>query len=249
MRNMTFGDDGMPAADAAWGWVTAQRWPGWQVDVLRAGVTRTAPSTAQPRRWAPKSCEFARVRHVETANEPVSALTSHAGTDLLVVGAGPMGRLLPASLGRTVEALMRRSAVPLIIARDGGTVRKVLVCVPDSEQPWRGVHVVMGLPWTGYASAVVLTVVSSKESLAAEGRRVTGALSERGIRAEFRTSVPEPTVAQASPGHAILSQIDRMRPDLVVVGAPHGPRLASALTGSVAAEVAREANCPVLLAC
>lgn len=243
--NVTFGDDGLEASDAAWAWITEQQWSDGNVDIIRAGVHIDQPDAAD--RFAPRRCQIARVRTIESPLEPRTALLSHSGTDVIVVGARTREVLRSASLGSTVESVLQRSPVSVIVARKGGPVRSVLMCVPG-HRPWPAVHSVIGLPWMERAVVEVLCVLTADEETSHAHDSVQR-LIESGIRARLLVRRPDPTALAANPKFRIFEELDRLHPDLVIVGAPSTSRITAAVTGSTALEVARYATCSVMLAC
>ena len=245
MTNVTFGDNGLESSDAAWAWLTAQRWTQCYVDVIRGGNRMDDP--ALPERSAPRQCEIARLRMVDSPLEPSAALRSHSGTDFMVVGARSRRAVRPASLGSTVEALMQHPPVSLIVAREGGPVRTVLICVPGNR-PWPAVHTVVRLPWIERAMVDVLCVLSSDDD-SSHAHDVLRALTDHGVRARLHVRRPDATAIGAHPKYRIFDEINRMRPDLVIVGAPKASRVTTVITGSTSAEIARYADCSVMLAC
>jgi hypothetical protein len=87
MHSMVFGDDGSLGASAAWGWITAQTWPEWRIDVMT--VTHPERSTSQVQRqlheWMPPSprklpqeCRCSALRFLTVAADPREAITAEA---------------------------------------------------------------------------------------------------------------------------------------------------------------------------
>lgn len=250
ITRLTFGDDRDGPSDRAWSWITAQQWPACRIDVLRSVAPGDDPATVPPGRSAPARCGFTSVRTIDTPLAPAAALAAHRGTELLLVGAQAWSGGQPAGVGRTVETLARRSAVPVAVVRAGGPVHSVLACVDGSPSARTVADVLLRLPLVETAHVTVLTVAGSDGEPAAAPQEATAALARAGVRAHLRVSRPDDVIATSGAAFRILDVARRLRPDLVVVGAPRtslADRL-RAMRGSVALEVTREAACSVLLA-
>ena len=251
MTRLTFGDDRTPASDTAWEWVTAQRWPDWRVDVVRAVSVTARRSSLAPARRAPARCGFASVRTIDSPLEPRAALIAHAGTDLLVVGAQAWSSSgQPVGLGSTVDAVVRRAGCPVVVARDSRPVHSVVACVDDSAASWTVARVLLTSPLLERATVTVLTVAGVEGVTASQPREVVDALAAAGVRAHLRVVDPDDIIATSGPGFRIAEVVERVRPDLVAVGAPGSGLTAriAGLRGSVAMQVARTVSCSVLLA-
>ena len=81
-----------------------------------------------------------------------------ADADLLVIGARGRGLFKSLRLGSAAEWLLQCPPAPLLIARTGRPVRRVLVCVDGSVHAWRAVQTVAELPVLADAEVTVLTV-------------------------------------------------------------------------------------------
>lgn len=246
MERMTFGDDLSPASEDAWAWVTAQSWPGWRVDVLRAGGSPDTESANE--RHAPRRCGFTTVRTLSTPLEPRSALTGHEGTDLLVIGGRTGGALTPTTLGGTAEWLLSHAEVPVIMARPGGPVRTVLACIDPPRHALAAVNALIRLPCAERAVVTVLAVRGADGSYHAEADEAVRALTDASVRAHLRVVEPHSTIAVSSPQYRIFDAIDQMKPDLIVVGGARPSRVVRTIEGSTSLDIARYALCSVLVA-
>ncbi len=251
MSRLTFGDDLSPASDAAWTWVTAQRWPDWRIDILRSIPPSDGPRPSAPARAAAARCAFRSVRTIDSPLAPRAALAAHRGTDLLVVGAQAWTTGPATGLGGTVDALVRRSSSPVVVARAGGPISNVVVCVDESAAASAAASTLLAAAALVERAAVtVLTVVGPDGTPPAQPERVVQTLVGAGVRAHLRVVEPDDVIATSSPAYRIVEVVERVRPDLVVLGAP-GRGLASRVRGlrrSVALQVARQVPCSVLLA-
>ena len=135
---ITFGDDGSAGADAAWRWLTAQAWPGWTVDVIRARPTagEAAPVSAGGRapRVMPRRCEAVRVRTLTTPLAPAAALLEHSGTGVVVIGAGRVERDRSGGRQALLTTLVADGHRPVLVAREGRAMRSALVVADGSVQ-------------------------------------------------------------------------------------------------------------------
>lgn len=257
-QTLTFGDDRSPGSDVAWGWITAQRWPDWSVDVVR--VTEPEPTieslfSHEPLheddrddpRVAPESSGISCVRHLTTAYDPRIVLNGKRDGRLMVVGARGRGLLKSMRIGSTAEWLMRSPGTPLVVARADSPVRRILVCVDGSAHARAAVQTICDLPWLPGREVAVLTVIDAATPSDGPAEEAAGLLETAG--ASTRVVVVEPELAGVlpSPTYAILDRIDELEPDLVAIGTRGLTGLRRLTIGSVAGAVAHAAPCSVLL--
>lgn len=192
---ITFGDDYSAGSDLAWQWLTAQRWPGWSVDVVN--VTDPGPrilslstyeplreiSPAQPRS-APDECGFVGIRHLTTAYDPRQVLSDQTDSRLLVVGARGRGLLKSMHLGSTADWLIRCPGMPLVIVRAGRPVRQVLACVDGSDPAQAAVGVLAAMPWISGTHVVVLSVRERHPDIGDKARSAADVLEAAGAHTQ-----------------------------------------------------------------
>lgn len=258
-QTITFGDDRSPGSDVAWGWITAQHWPDWSVDVVR--VTEPEPTIESlfvheplheddrdDARVAPESSGIGEVRHLTTAYDPRIVLNGKRDGRLMVVGARGRGLLKSMRIGSTAEWLMRSPGTPLVVARADSPVRRILVCVDGSAHARAAVQVLCDLPWISGREVAVVTVVDAVTPSDEPAEEAAALLETAG--AFTRVVVVEPELAGVlpSPTYAILDRIDELEPDLVAIGTRGITGLRRLAIGSVAGAVAHVAPCSVLLA-
>jgi nucleotide-binding universal stress UspA family protein len=253
---ITFGDDGSAGADTAWGWVTAQRWPGWTVDVIRVSdpdprleslyMHDPLHEIADPEnpRTAPADVGLAGIRHLTTAFDRRVILEESEG-DLLIVGARGRGVLKSMHLGSTVEWLMRTPRTPLVVARQAEPVRGVVACVDGSAHADTAVDVLARMPWLAGVTVSVLTVTDDEESAGDAVERAVARLAGAGATA---TAVAVPRASTGGVKGTLLAAVEERDPDLVVLGTRGRTGLVRAVVGSVAGAVAQQVTCSVLLA-
>lgn len=258
-HRITFGDDGSAGADTAWGWLTSQAWPDWQVDVI--SVTTPEPSIealfsheplhehipARPR-VAPESSRISTVRHLTTAYDPRVILSGVTDSELVVVGARGRGLLKAMHLGSTAEWLMQCPNAPLLIARQASPVTRVLACVDGSTHAQAAVEALAAMPWIAVTSVTVLAVVEGEQDFDQRARQAAGLLHAAGARTAVEVFERDPLEVFTNPRHTIIDQVNRQRPDLVVMGTKGLTGLTRLRVGSVAGAVAHHAQCSVLLA-
>ena len=256
---ITFGDDRSTGSDTAWGWITAQSWPGWSVDVVR--VTDAEPSiealfsheplheeSPTDARTAPESSGFVVIRHLTTAYDPRIILGERTDSALTVVGARGRGLLKTMHIGSTAEWLMRCPGNPLLVARADTPVQRILACVDGSSHARAAVDALARLPWIVGRQVGVLTVLGGDVIDAQPARLAADVLTEAGARAEVAVVETDPLAVTINPSSHILDALDATSPDLVVLGTKGVTGLRRILVGSVAGAVAHHAPCSVLLA-
>ncbi|HEX4901360.1 MAG TPA: universal stress protein [Acidimicrobiales bacterium] len=247
-----FGDDRSQGADLGWLWIGEQRWPGWRLDVVTVPETELGPphpggsTTLEP--WTPEDPRqpivgsgFAEVRYLTAQADPRVVLAG-ARADLVVVGATGRGFLKRRlHIGSTTEWLLHEPPAPLVIARSGRRVRRVLVGVDGSPPSQRALGAFAGLPW---ATDTEVLVVGARDGWLEPGPALDAAsavLEQAGIPHRI-----EEVKGRAT--EVLLRTQQREGSNLVVVGARGSSRLRHAVAGATASSVARAAESSVLLA-
>ncbi|MGB7980514.1 MAG: universal stress protein [Candidatus Nanopelagicales bacterium] len=255
---MVLGDDGSVGADAAWEWVTLQRWPGWSVQVLAARIPRALaprPDLAVPHPWTPPTprvadprTEIADVVHLTAADDPRLALHGCSDADLLVIGPRGVGRLAALVLGSTAEWLMHHPPAPLVIVRAPKEVRRVLVCLDGSIHAERALDALLTMPWISGCS---VTLLAHGDATLPDPLPVTAAAADRvaphAAAVEQRPVPIDPTSLFFNVRAAILDTIEELQPELVVMGTRGLGPLKRLQLGSTASAITRLAPCSVLL--
>jgi nucleotide-binding universal stress UspA family protein len=251
LRTVLFGDDGSPAADTAFAWIDHQAWPGWRLAVLHAEAPpwgKPIPEDeAAPHPWDPPrprqasgAAAFTEVQHLLARVDPRIALMGPA--DLVVVGPHGKGRLKSLHLGSVSEWLLTHPPSPTVIARRAEPVRSVLLAHDSSRSADLATRSFASLPWAAGASCTVVIVDDSRTDPATARQQAEAALATAGIQAEV-------VVHQGAPTASIEGEIDRRRPDLVVLGTRGLTGFRRFHVGSTASAIARSAPCSVLVAC
>ena len=248
---VVFGDDGSAGADRAWLWLNSQHWSGWRLTVLTAErppfgppvaeeLSNPHPAEGEPRRQVFAEARFADVELLEAQADPRIALCGFDAAGLLVVGPAA-GGLGPTNIGSTTEWLLHRPPAPLLIARSGRPVRRVLIGTDGSEHARAAVDAFAALPWAASTEATVIAVKDGSIDADDVARSLAEDLTARGVPSTWR-------VAAGSPHGVLLDEVVEAGIDLVVVGTRGLTGLERLRLGSTASAVARHAPCSVLVA-
>lgn len=173
---------------------------------------------------------------------------SQAGADLVVVGGHGRGLLKTFHIGSTAAWLMQVPHQPLVIARSSPASGRILVCVDGSPHASAARDVMMTMPWTQDRQITVVGVEDRHHDLAGAVSEEAHALSSAGY------SVVEHVIHADSPTDVVsvrarlLQTVERLQPELVVMGTQGRTGLARIWVGSVASGLAHRAPCSVLLA-
>ncbi len=242
------GDDGSPAADIAWQWLTMHAWDGWKVEVVTAdesSIVWGEPVTGNP--WSPAWSRTGEppgatgVVYLQYASDPRVMLAERSDADLVVVGrhsdTGPFD--LP-YLGSTSEWLMQNPPAPLAVIGRAERMEKVLVAFDGSPHARRAMDSFASLPAAAHASVVIATVD--------DGRTDTAAIDEAASLLEGRVGSVETAVLSGRPTAAILEAIGETSADLAVLGTRGLTGWKRIRVGSTAGAVVRQAQCNVLVA-
>ncbi|WP_146844038.1 universal stress protein, partial [Cellulomonas composti] len=226
---LVVGDDRTESSTFVWGWVAAQPWDGWRVTAVTARppeVGVVPPDRSAPHAWQPAPLRVlpgrdGGVEHLLAEADPRAVLDSFGAADLLVVGHRGPGLLKRLHLGSTAEWLVsaHRPLGPVAVVRSTRPVREVLVCSDGSPSVLGAVDALAALPLVRGARVTVLGV-DTLHADAQDGVRTVAARLEAVGAADVQTllvgSVPMSAAFDVRP--TILGTIDRLEPDLVVVG-------------------------------
>jgi nucleotide-binding universal stress UspA family protein len=177
--------------------------------------------------------------------EAILILERELNVDLIVMathGRSGLGRLL---LGSVADRVMHASRTAVVLLRPGerSTERLRTILVPVDGTPGGAVALAMAVPVARACDArIVLLQASASDPMAAETNvnRIAAQLRRVGLDAQGRGALGLPSAA-------IVASADEVDADLIVMST-HGRRgpLRSVL-GSVADEVVRKSQRPVLL--
>jgi len=247
---LTFGDDGTPAADVAWLWISEHSWTGWRLEVVTVTDVPIAPPPPEEARlhpWDPprprhafEETGFAEVEHLTARIDPRLALSTP--TDLLVIGPKGPGLLKGVGLGSTAEWLVQHPPSPLVVARTGAPTRRVLAAHDGSPHAQRALTTLAGLPWVAGVELVVLTVDDGRADVDAASALVDEALAGAPVEAV------RVVATDRDPTTVILQEYRAREPDLLVLGTVGLTGWRRLRLGSTAGAVARSVPGSVLLA-
>jgi nucleotide-binding universal stress UspA family protein len=234
------------------------------IDTVREGAEKRLREISRP-----LNADFVWLEIRE--GDPVKCLTEVAAefsADLIVAGAHGKRPGLQEALGTTAEHLVRVSTRPvLLVTRPGLTPPShVLVPVDKSDGAehalrWAAalsrrsgvqvtaMHVVTAGVTSGALAAAA--VLSGAPPIGPNPRVVMPAVADRWLEGAVAAGVPRAhassDVAFGEPRWEILSAVERLGVDLIVMGRRGAGNLRRAVLGSVVDGVLRGATCPVLV--
>jgi nucleotide-binding universal stress UspA family protein len=207
-------------------------------------------------------------RTLVEAGDPFDVILRQAeaeACDLIVLGEHRRRLLRDMLVGTTVERVIRLSPRPVLMvnALPIEPYRRVLAACDLG--PAAGVMLTAAAA-TGLLDGAMLTVLHARESATGAVLAAAGAPEERRAEhaeaaareardelARFLAGLGHPCLRRAeplaiarAPVPAILGAVERMRPDLLVIGTRGAGSMARAMLGSVAAEVLRQVGCDAL---
>lgn len=199
-----------------------------------------------------------------TPSREIAARAEAIGAGLVVIGAHGAHALLDIFVGTTAQELVRRSSIPVLLAKEAppSEYERVLVATDFSDHARAAARLAAELfpagalylfhayelPFEGKMSyaGVDLDVIQSYRTRAAsalgqeldEFARSLGPAGSRAAR----------SVQHGHPPRRLIEQARRIEADLIVAGAHGKSGLETALLGSVSAHLIAEAHCDVLVA-
>lgn len=251
-RILVFGDDRSPAADIAWLFINNHRWSGWRLEVVAAHMPEV-PGMPLPRAdtelhaWDPPQrrevfaeAQFSEVTELTAKADPRIVLSRRS--DLLVIGPRGPGLLKALHLGSTADWLLLHPPAPLLIARHGHAVRRVVVCADGSPHANKVTSVLAELPWVDQLAITILAIDDKRIDIDTATSGARERLEAAGATVDVRVDSGKPTTMI----HRFLAEAS---PDLVALGTSGLTGLRHLRLGSTASAVARAATCSVLIAC
>lgn len=247
---LAFGDDRSEEANHCWSWIRSQRWDGWSLEIVtampHADMAPVDPEEAKLHPWEPDDPRvpgdsgFVAVEHLYAEIDPRVALISRSW-DLVAIGPRGEGILKGLHLGSTADWLLREPTSPLVIARQPQPVRSVLFAADGSAHAQRALQTLMKLPWVGDMEVHVITVEDGQVDTAMAQDDAGSALREAGAEVEG-------VVVQGNARKAILDEIEKSAPDMVVMGARGIKGVKRLVVGSTTAAVANSTDRTLLIA-
>lgn len=160
---LLFGDDGAPAADAAWAWISSHRWDGWALETVTTTMSLypggpQVKDASHVSRQPPTQAGFVHAEHVDVEGDPRLVISGRKDASLVVVGCHHRGHLTGLAAGSTTEWLLGRPLIPLVAARHGHRTRSVVVCVDGSPHSRRALETFLTLPWSSDVDIQLVSV-------------------------------------------------------------------------------------------
>jgi len=249
-RVLAFGDDRSAGADRCWEWIVSQRWDGWRLEVVTADLPvdlhPVEPDEARLHPWDPESPRqpigrgFVAVEHLRAEIDPRVALIARKW-DLVAVGPQAEGWLEALRLGSTADWLLREPASPLVIARQSEPVKQVLLAADGSPHAARAANTLASLPWLDGTAVRIVAIDDGRTDTENAINDASESLSATGAELETVTRRGRPT-------NVIIEEIEKTRPDLVVMGARGGGGIKRLVLGSTTAAVAGSTDRSLLVA-
>lgn len=249
-RTLAFGDDGSDGADRCWDWIGSHTWAGWRLELVTTGAPAdmhpVVAEDAELRRWEPDrprdvaELGFESVEYLRAELDPRVALIAQEW-DLVAIGPRGSGILKAFHLGSTADWLLRQPVSPLLIARRGERVQRIMVCADGSDHALRAIETLAALPLLTGASVTVVAVDDGR----IDPRSAIDTASD--LLAPSGASIEE-VVRRGLPTRVIPAEIGQTRPDLVVMGARGLAGLKRLVLGSTTSAVSRSPDVSLLVA-
>ncbi|HUG32155.1 MAG TPA: universal stress protein [Acidimicrobiia bacterium] len=247
---LAFGDDRSAEADRCWEWISNHQWDGWALEVVTteapAGMQPVPPEEAELHPWQadhPRDATglgFVSVEHLRAELDPRVALIARPW-ELVAIGPRGSGVLKTLHLGSTADWLLRQPTSPLLIAHRGERVKRILICADGSDHSGRAIETLVSLPWMRGLELRLIAVDDGRIDPEAALKTASELLG--GSDADIET-----VTAKGGPTKAILREIDKAQPDLVVMGARGRAGLKRLVLGSTTSAVTRSADTSLLVA-
>lgn len=259
-RTVTFGDDGSAGSATAWQWLTSHAWSQWALDVIRVehplpgtpasplGYDDLHPWQPEVAHQVPASCDFASVTYLTAHHDPRIVLGADLRSDVLVIGPRGKGLLKALHIGSTVEWLAQCPSTPVVIARDAGPTRTVLLCVDGSPHADAVADVLAGLPWIGSTTVTVLAVIERDNDIRERAQAAADRLTAAGATVTLQVEDPGKAIPVSHAQTTVHFVINDTKPDLVALGTRGLSGMERLLLGSLASSVIRHSGRTVLLA-
>ncbi len=241
-----FADDGAPASDVAWAWLTSHQWGGWDLQAMTvrwtsiAGGAELKRSQFVPRR-PPKDVGLASWEHIEVEGDPRVVLLGRSDASLVVLGCHHRGHLAGLWAGSTTEWLLVHPPTQILIARHGHPTRSVAIAVDGSAHAQRALQAFWALPWAGDVTVHMVSVDDGSADVE-RSLRAAGGLCPAGIRPPTLAGLAGPSKKE------LLRFVQANQIDLVVMGTRGLTGLRRLRTGSTVSALLKEGSANLLIA-
>lgn len=212
-------------------------------DAARASVTEAVATTTAALRAAAPGITIAEVVRTGTAAAEILAQAGEDGADLVVAGAKGHGMLGAFVLGSVSEALVDRSACPVLIVRGEGwaAAPTVLVGIGPEDSPERLGDALLKLPLPQGTQIVAVEVTDGKDGDQSERLATHLAANSAGLTVDSRS-------LSGDVADELVETATAISADLIVTGARARRGMHARLgLGSVSRAIVRRAECSVLV--
>lgn len=256
---LVFGDDGSQGADVAWLWVNEQSWPDWRIEVLAVEPAVGGPvpteEEATPHRWEPDvprkyfADDVSGVENLTARADPRAVLGRRRDASLIVVGPRGRGFFKALRLGSVAEWLLQCPPAPMVLARSGRPVKRILVCIDGSAHAWLAARTCAALPLAQGADVIVLTVGTSGVPAPHDVERAAELFEAAGAASvDVIEVMPDPLQLFFNVRDVVIDLAKERAVDLIAMGTRGQSDWQSLRIGSTASSVTRYAEASMLLA-
>lgn len=243
---LLFADNGEPAADVAWAWMTSHPWTGWDLQAVTVRWASFAggadlKASRYVQRTPPAEAGFASCSHVEVQGDPRVALHGHSDASLMVVGSHHQSHLAGLWAGSITEWLLVHPPAPMLIARHGYRTRSIALCVDGSPHSRRAMQAFWSLPWSSTVTVNLVSVDDGHTDVDQALKRAQAALPTgvRPAREERLSGSPKQVLAAFARDHEV---------DLMVMGTRSLTGLARMRVGSTVSALLKDGSTNLLIA-
>lgn len=245
VRRAIFADDGAPASDVAWAWLTSHRWTDWRLGILTVRETlfpgRPALGKAHyVERQPPAEAGFDSWTHDHVDGDPRVVLLENSDASLLVLGSHHKGHLAGMWAGSTSEYLLVNPPIPLLLARHGHRTRTVAVCVDGSPHALDALTTFLALPWSSDAEITLVSVADGATEVESTLAAAREAFVGRAQPAEVHLA--------GEPRKVIPTLVDERGFDLIVLGTRGLKGVTRMTAGSTVSALVKDETANLLIA-
>ncbi|MCB4825339.1 universal stress protein [Roseicella aerolata] len=200
------------------------------------------------------------------AFDMIIRVAAEEAVDLIVLGEHRKRLLLDMFIGTTIERVMRRGRWPVLMVNRPAErlYRRVLVAMDMSEPSAQALCAAIRLGFAGRGELTVfhafqqpgrgsmmladLSAEAIAEHVAATATQTRAELGRylRGLDLGLESQLPPIALEEGAPAEALRRAVDRLSPDLVVIGTRGYGAIGRLVLGSVAEEALRTLDCDVL---
>ena len=164
--------------------------------------------------------------------------------DFVIIGR--RGKTFPEGLheaGPTTENLLRHTTRPVLVVPEEGKLKnKILIAYDRSETSQRALIAGVAFASLRNTEIAIISVandINTAEECLSEAKEF---LSSYNLKSTFRIGI-----GAAMPWKAIMEEVERFDPGVIILGAFGSNRILELIFGSTTKQILMEATCPVLL--